>query len=620
MFPVILGMAAVVFIRTVSYYRNGFPLLSSLGSLTLTLSLFLALITALNLINMPNFREKCKSFFVRNKITARIPEPPVSDEADKPDGEAGGEPGGLVAIPREEATQAREAGPGLGQRVCTIVYILLFAGIATWRVSGMFRGLSLRSFAGHYRHGIVDAVLLLVVPCVAVLYLKMRRDGSCRTDRVSRDVLMLFSYVSFIYAAVIAAAAALNINILVVLPWVYYAATAYVVLALAVNIVLGMLKGDVLAFEGYTLIPIVRKKGAADSPAGSPADSPAGYPEEKPAAQWKVSLKSLYTIRYTLAIFPALVLALAVVLLLSTAVFVVQPHQQAAVYRFGRLGPAAIKSEGLHCKFPWPIDRAAIYDVHRVASMQIGYESPGRANYLWTQMHDGGEYMLLLGNGNEIAAVNLKVMYVISDLYAYVTTCTNAEAVLNAAAYNALMSRTINTTLDSFLSVDRNSLSASVLDELSRFCAAEKLGFSVVQVIVESIHPPVDLADVYQRVVSASVDKTTLVTRAQTYAEAKVIEAQRDSTTVVNQARAVQFDKVSAAQREMAVYYAAMEAYRISPRSFQLTRYLDVYEKIISGNKVYVFSPRMENSIAKFVIGRVNTVNLPGVTEGVVDE
>jgi regulator of protease activity HflC (stomatin/prohibitin superfamily) len=396
----------------------------------------------------------------------------------------------------------------------------------------------------------------------------------------------------------------LKIDIQVILQWIYYAVSAYLVVSLAVNIALSMLKGNILSFD-YTLFPkILLTKDKT------------GETTESETASWKISLKSLYTIRYTFKILPALALALVFVLFLSTSIFVVQPHQQAAVYHFGKLKPSSIKNAGLHFKFPWPIDKAEIYDVHRAASMQIGYESSGTANFLWTQKHDIGEYMLLLGNGNEMVAVNLKIMYVISDLYSYIKTCTNAEAVLSAAAYNALMSRTVNTTLDSFLSVDRNSLSVSLLNELSAFCKSEGLGFSVVQIIIESIHPPVDIADVYQKVVSASVDKTTAITRAHAYAEAKVIEAARQSKRALDQAKALQYNRTSDAQKETAVFYAAADAYRISPGSYELTKNLDVYEKIISGHKVYVFSRGAENSISKFIIGKVNTLNLLDANRG----
>jgi len=594
LFPIIMGIVAVVFLNILAYYRNRCAVLSSLSGLTFTMVLFLVLIIIIDQLNNSKLWAKSKKFFVKKK-----PLPKASEDTEKQE-ITGPQQGDLIEIKKENVLQPRPAGVSLEKRVYSCFYIVSFLGIAFWRIRGLFKVMPL-SYVEDYRLGIVDAVLLLILPCVAVLYLKMRKGGdSCPTDKIFRDILAFFSYISFIYAGVIAAASVLKINIQVILQWVYYAASIFLAVSLGVNILLSMLKGNILSFD-YTLFPkyLFSKDRFAES-----------------AAKWKVSVKSLYTIQYTIKILPTLALGLIFVLFLSTTVFVVQPHQQAAVYHFGKLNRASVKDAGLHLKFPWPVDKAEIYDVHRVASMQIGYESSGSANFLWTQKHDIGEYMLLLGGGNEMTAVNLKILYVISDLYSYLKTCTNAQAVLSAAAYNALMSRTVNTTLDSFLSVDRNSLSVSLLSELSDFCKNEDLGFSVVQIIIESIHPPVDIADVYQRVVSASVDKTTVITQANTYAEAKVIEAARYSKAAVDQARALQYDRTSGAQKETAVFYAATEAYGISPGSYELTKNLDVYERIIKGNKVYVFSRGAENTISKFYIGKVNTVNLQDAGKG----
>ena len=595
-FPPVLGIVAVVCLSLISRYRNGFPIISSLASLTLTLSLFLILITVTDRLNRSNIKiakllDKVKRFSFKKKSSQKI-----NKEAQLIESRQGQETGGqeseplqkdgLLEIKRENVFQARhDAGASLQERWFAVFYIVAFLGIAIWRAVALLKSTPWQ-YTVQYSASIVDAVLLLVLPCVCVSYLKIRKDGLYLTDKITRDILIFFSYTSFFYAALIAAASVLKVNFQIVLPFVYCVLTAYLIASLAVNIALSMLKGNVLSFD-YTLFPKLFLKS-----------------DETQEVNWKVSLKSLYTIRYTLSILPALSLALFFILLLSTTVFVVQPHQQAAVYRFGKLESSSIKNEGLHFKFPWPVDKAEIFDVHRAVSMQIGYESSRTANFLWTQKHDGGEYMLLLGNGNEMAAVNIKIMYVISDLFLYIKTCTTPEAVLNGATYNALMTRTVNTTLDSFLSVDRNSLSASVLDELSLFCKSENLGFSVVQVIVESIHPPVDIADVYQNVVSASVQKTTLITRAQGYASAKVIEAQRQSKTAVEQAKALQYSKTSDAQKEADVFLAAAQAYGISGGSFELAKQLEVYEKLIKSNKIYVFSPGMQNNISKFVIGK----------------
>jgi len=619
LFPVILGITASFFVNILAYYRNGCVVLSSLGSFVFNLSLFLVFITVFFEINKHDkwlehrrFVDFCGFFrkFIKKHKSTVIEE--TSQETVKTETDIQND--GLFEIKRENVSQPRPENLSLEKRICSGVFIVSFLCLAFWRARIIFKVFPL-SYVEDYHPGIIDAVLLLIFPCIAVLYLKMRKDSdscpdSCPIDKIFRDILNFFSYVSFVYAGVIAAAFVLKLNIFVILQWVYYAASVYLLVSLAVNILLSVLKGNILSFD-YSLFPenLFSKNSFADS---ETADSRIA----ETAANWKISIKSLYTIRYTLKILPALVLALIFVLFISTSVFVVQPHQQAAVYHFGKLEPSSIKDAGLHFKFPWPVDKAEIYDVHRASSMQIGYESAGSVNFLWSQTHDGGEHMLLLGNGNEMVAVNLKIIYVISDLFSYIKNCANAESVLSAAAYNALMTRTINTTLDSFLSVDRNSLSESVLNELSDFCESEKLGFSVVQVIIENIHPPVDIADVYQKVVSASVDKTTAITRAQGYAGAKLIDAERQNIFSVNSARAMRYSRTSDAQKEAAVFYAATDAYRISPGSYELTKRLDVQEKIIKSNKVYVFSRGTEGAIPKLIIGKVNTVNLTDRQKG----
>jgi len=591
LFPVIWGIGAYAFTYFLTYIKKGFPLLSSLTNLAYTVLLFLALITAIDWLNRSGLWETGKNFLLKllrkkNEETAEY----TGESREQPSVQPSSE-GELIAIKKETVSEQRQTGAAIEQRVYSLLFTIGFLGVSFWHISRILKVMPF-PYVERYRGGIVDAVLLLIIPCVSFLYLKMRDEGARSADKITHDILAFFSYTSFIYAAVIAASGVLKINLLVVLPWVYYAASAYLVIALAINIALAFLQGNILSFH-YTLFP---QKYASLQ-----------------AEKWKVSIKSLYTIRYTLSILPALALALGLVVLLSTTLFVVQPHQQAAVYRFGKLDHSSIMHEGIHVKFPWPVDKAEIYDVHRVASMQIGYESSRTGNFLWGQAHDGGEHMLLLGNGNEMAAVNIKIIYVISDLYAYIKTCADPQAVLSAAAYNALMSRTVNTTLDSFLNVDRNSLSESVLEELSQFCESEKLGFSVVQVIVESIHPPVDLANVYQNVVSASVDKTTAITRAHSYAQAKVIDAAKQGKFAVDSAMAMRHSKVSDAQKEADVLYAAIEAYRLAGGSFELTKQLEVYEKIIKNNKVYAFSPGAERDISKFIIGKVNTVNITDV-------
>jgi regulator of protease activity HflC (stomatin/prohibitin superfamily) len=603
-FPIVLLIAATVFLYVFSFYGKNL-IFFSLGELTLSMSLFLVLTAVFCEIKKLELKIplKLKAFLKKKEqaeeMGSAVPSAPVA--------------GDLMEIPKETVSYQNQTQANPFLRIAEIAYILFFCGIASWRI---FRMITTMHTFTDLRSSIVDAVLLLVFPGIAIIYLNMIKGNTFNTkgdavnikgdtvntkgDTVTYDMLTLFFGVSCVYAALIAADATLRVNFLIILPWVYCVALIYLIIALALNILFGALKKNILGDFNYTLIPKISKT----------KEKKDGIFDSEDVRQ-NFSLKSLYTIRYAVKIMPGLILGLGFVLFLSTTVFVVQPHQQALVYRLGTLsGPSPVVGEGLHLKLPWPIDKADIYDVRRVNSMQIGYESPYSAHYLWTRAHEGGENTLLTGNGNEMVAVNIKITYIISDLYSYVKSGTRPESVLNAAAYEALMLRTVDTTLDEFLSVDRSSLSASVADELSEFCALNGLGLSIQQVIIESIHPPVDIADVYQRVVTAIIIKNTMITRAETTAEKRIIEAQQIGRTVVDEAAARRYNRVSEAQKEMAVYYAAMEAYTINGKCLELRKYLDTYEKIISGNKVYVFSPGMEASISKSVIGKTNVIGV----------
>ena len=628
-FPIALLIISAILISAASIYGGISAIVLSLSYLMFTMAFFLILISVFHRVKRPKPKrgdgsiEKAEIAFasplqkIFNDVWAHVTsfyleeKPQVKSAESGESGETATEdkiterdapalPGALVEIQKDRAPQLIPEEVKSARAIYGALYVAAFLAIAIWRIGGMFAIVPL-AYTGFY-YSIVDAVLLLAFPCVAVTYLKMRRDeGSCPGDKTSRDLLTLLYYVSLVYAAVIAVTLVLNANILVVLQWLFYAAMVYLTAALAWNIVLSILTNKVLGDFNYRLIPKFSKtdeKNFLDSD----------------EIKLNFSLKSLYTIKYTLKVLPGIILGLMFILLLSTTIFVVQPHQQAAVYRFGRLERSSIVGEGLHFKLPWPVDIVEIFDVHRIRSMQIGYEAIDDLNFLWAQFHDGGEHLLLLGNGNEKVSVNMRIFYNISDLYLYVKNSTNPQAILSAAAYEALMNRTVNTTLDAFLSIDRSSLSVSIMEELSEFSAREGLGLSVVQIIIEGIHPPAEVANVYQMVISASIDKNTIITGAETEAERMLIDAYRQNRSIVNYAQARQHDRISSAMQEMAVFYAAMEAHEINPGSFELTRYLDVFERVIRSSNVYVFSPGMEDSIHRSVFGQLNTRGIsPGV-------
>ncbi len=439
-------------------------------------------------------------------------------------------------------------------------------------------------------------VLLVVAICLLIYRSFVSQKQELKAVKTISSICLILGVMSFVYIGFCVLNIVLEMDFSNIIFWFYRIATVYIACVLFFDLFISVIKRETLKDFNYTVyLPDVKKlKNKNNEEKKSLLDT-----LEKHTG---ISLKSLWSIKYITEILPSAILVLLVVLVVASCVYKVEPYEKAAVYRFGSLEETSIKGAGLHFKLPWPVEKAEIYEVERVQNMTIGYESNDTMDNMWTESHSVEEYKLLTGNGNELVSVNIKLIYKIDDLYTYLTESSNPEAILSSKAYEFMMNKTNSTDLNTILSVDRTGLSKELLSALNEFTKEYKVGLSVEEVIIESIHPPVELSSVYQSVVSADVKKTTTITNAEAEAEKLILNAEKEAKTVVVTAKENQSTKVSDATKEMTVYKAALEEYRKRPGAFKLSKYVDTYEKVIAGNKVYVFSPNIDSELSQYII------------------
>ena len=202
--------------------------------------------------------------------------------------------------------------------------------------------------------------------------------------------------------------------------WFYVAAMA------AVSVAVKMTRHrEELVFRLYILFPVYYYGGQKGSGALTWLEQHTG-----------ISMRSLWSLKFIKMILPSCAMAVLLLVWLSTCVVQVETYQQGALYRFGSLAREDILEPGLHFKLPVPFEEVKIYNVTQPQGMIVGYEGDvNNKNNLWTRPHEGEEQALLLGNGNELVAINLKITYRISDLYTYLTRYSSPEDVLNAKGY-----------------------------------------------------------------------------------------------------------------------------------------------------------------------------------------
>lgn len=274
-----------------------------------------------------------------------------------------------------------------------------------------------------------------------------------------------------------------------------------------------------------------------------------------------ITMRSLWSIRLIKYVLPYAAMSMVLLLWGFSGVVKIEPHQQGAHYRLGKLQEESLQP-GLHMTLPWPFDSVEVYDTEVVNTMTIGYIAEERADNIWTESHGGEEYRLLLGNGNELVSVNLRVGYRIKDLKAYLSYSAAPERLVEALSYETVTARTISTNLDALLATDRVAFSQSFKEELIRRMEVYHTGLEITDVVLESIHPPVEIADVYQQLISAEIEAERILTYANSTAQVALIEANGDHYSTVAEARAEQKIKVAEAGSLVAEYMGSVEAHR----------------------------------------------------------
>jgi regulator of protease activity HflC (stomatin/prohibitin superfamily) len=268
------------------------------------------------------------------------------------------------------------------------------------------------------------------------------------------------------------------------------------------------------------------------------------------------------------AIVPLVLFGAASIYLLS-AVVVVGPDEQAIVEHFGRAvkdAPAArlheqtagvkIYQPGIMFKWPWPIDTAYKYPVNRVMELSIGFVPDidpktgqvQRGPKLWGRAHYKEEYQLMVASrqaGGEskeggtvpvsIVLAAIPVQYKVKDLYSFLynygtyeksdrSRGFQAEKVLESICYQELtrFAAGAKIEVESEADLAHSLLGAGRLEareELTRSIqkAADKarLGVEIVFVGMQGIHPPIELAEDYQKVVGAIQQKQALILNAE---------------------------------------------------------------------------------------------------------
>ena len=237
------------------------------------------------------------------------------------------------------------------------------------------------------------------------------------------------------------------------------------------------------------------------------------------------------------AVLPLLALLFLCMYLMSCFV-VVGPGQMATIEHLGSTDNGSrVIGPGMHFKLPTPFDRAFIHDTERLQQINIGIMDTPETDketdelikkpLLWGKKHQEVEYRLLVAteasetiNSKEAPPVSLiiaavPVQFRVSNIYDFLYNHKDPKAILEDLSHREIARYMASAKLETDIFGGESSDNESVLGAGRRKASqiltqriqakADELGLGVkiVTVGLQGIHPPLDVAADYERVIGA---------------------------------------------------------------------------------------------------------------------
>ncbi|MCF7957291.1 MAG: protease modulator HflK [Phycisphaerae bacterium] len=328
------------------------------------------------------------------------------------------------------------------------------------------------------------------------------------------------------------------------------------------------------------------------------------------------------------AVVPMLILQ-ALILYLLSCFTVVPPGHQGVLERFGkpvntgRAGEAKPYESGMHLKLPWPIDTVKTFPVDQVQTIDIGFvrndpiidkngrEIPVTTPILWTKEHWKEEFPFLIavpgakaseGNVSEDSAKSVidmlvlavSLQYKIGDVaqygYGQDKCYKNPRELLTELAYRQVVHYCATTSIKALLGSGRHNATEHFKKVIQAKVDQNNMGIKIVFVGLESVHPPVKVAESFEKVVSALQDKQALILQATGAAREILARADGQSEVLKAEADAYHAERTKVAEADAKRFTQQLEAYKKGGDVYRWREFLSVLDERLPSMRKYIIS------------------------------
>ena len=271
------------------------------------------------------------------------------------------------------------------------------------------------------------------------------------------------------------------------------------------------------------------------------------------------------------------VLAAFVLLWFASGIYIVNPEEQAVVFRFGKA--VGLSQSGIHYHLPRPFESVEKEQVTQVKRLEIGFRTislepaPRYQKVL-------RESVMLTGDEN-IVDVELIVQYRISSIHKYLFSVRDQAEAVRSVAESALRQVIGTHTIDEALTEGKLVIQNEIKDQIRDILGIYDMGIHLENVKLQAVAVPREVDPAFKDVASAREDRERLRNEAEAYRNEVIPKARGGAEQVILGAEAYKVERVKRSQGDADRFLKVLTEYQKAREVTKTRLYLETMEKIL---------------------------------------
>ena len=282
-------------------------------------------------------------------------------------------------------------------------------------------------------------------------------------------------------------------------------------------------------------------------------------------------------------------IALAVLVLLLTTYYQVEPEEVGVIQRFGAY--VRTSEPGPHLKLPFGIERVTKVPVQRQLKMEFGFRTvrPGVRSEFAQPPEALAESLMLTGDLN-VGVVEWIVQFRIRDSKAFLFNVRNVPETFRYMSEAAVRQVVGDHSVDEVITIGRADIALAAKEELQRLCDLYGIGIEIQQLVLQDVNPPDPVRPAFNEVNQAIQEKERGINEAWADYNQAVPRAKGEAEQLVRAAEGYALERENRAKGDASRFESLYEEYRRAPEVTRKRMYLETMGELIPtlGRKVIV--------------------------------